>query len=77
MANEIPALEARESLRIAAAVAVGTGSMKPRASRGLAEEWRRAANAGVPRERMTGAQVAAAAAARGIPVVRVPAKRGP
>lgn len=71
-AQQLPRLEARESLRRAHEIAVGTGSLERNDQRRLMSQWQREADGDDAGAGRPPASLAAAASAFGIPLVRQP-----
>jgi hypothetical protein len=72
-ADAIPRLQAQESLRLAAAMAVGSGAMKRADAQRLVRDWRREAEPPGQRKQRRGNFIQQLQAI-GIPIITVPPK---
>lgn len=70
LSERLEGLQAEEAVRMANAVAVGSGTMKQDDRDEVVGSWRRAINRHQKRVRQSNDQIAAAAAAAGLTVVR-------
>lgn len=74
-AEALPDVQARDSMRQAEAIGVGSGAFKEGARRDIAGRWKGAIRQATAKRPQTPEQLQAAAAASGLAFVRVPAPK--